>query len=349
MVEDVIFLRQFPRKETLVPFGFTEQSGKYVFEAEILDGSFHVTVTVEGNSVTGRVTDAETGDDYVPARMESGGGSFAARIREAYIAVLEQVREQCFTELPFLFPQTNRVAVNIFETYGESMDHPFEKFPSYTVFRCRSNQKWYALFMDIPKQKLTGEKDDEIVEVLNVKIDPEDKDELLQAPGIYPSYHMNKNSWISILLDDTLTDETVMDLINKSRAYALSSGVKQAGSRTHWIVPANPKYYDIDAAFRKKKGVTWKQSSKISAGDIIYMYVGSPVSAIRYKCVVTKPDIPFSFSNENVSMKYIMEMDVLKVYPQEYCPFAKLNELGVKAVRGPRSAPPELIAHLEQE
>lgn len=36
---------------------------------------------------------------------------------------------------------------------------------------------------------------------------------------VFPSYHMNKQKWVSILLDDTFNIEEVMEYINYSRDY----------------------------------------------------------------------------------------------------------------------------------
>ena len=47
---------------------------------------------------------------------------------------------------------------------------------------------------------------DEIVEVMNLKADPDLIPRLVQADGICPAWHMNKKHWISVLLDDTLED-----------------------------------------------------------------------------------------------------------------------------------------------
>ena len=61
-----------------------------------------------------------------------------------------------------------------------------------------------------------------------------------------------------------------------------------------WIIPCNPKYYNVKCAMTDLKIVDWKQSNKnISAGDIVYIYVGSPISAIKYQCKVNKANIPF--------------------------------------------------------
>lgn len=34
--------------------------------------------------------------------------------------------------------------------------------------------------------------------------------------SIFPAYHMNKNNWITLILDGSLKDETIFELIRKS-------------------------------------------------------------------------------------------------------------------------------------
>ena len=34
--------------------------------------------------------------------------------------------------------------------------------------------------------------------------------------GIYDAYHMNKKSWVSIILNDTVSDELIIKLIDNS-------------------------------------------------------------------------------------------------------------------------------------
>ena len=38
----------------------------------------------------------------------------------------------------------------IMENYNASTDYPWLKYPNYEVFRHCSNQKWFALIMDVP-------------------------------------------------------------------------------------------------------------------------------------------------------------------------------------------------------
>ena len=62
-------------------------------------------------------------------------------------------------------------------------------------------------------------KDESIVEIVNIKIMPDEFDDLLKINGIYEAYHMNKKNWISILLNDSLDDELLFKLLDNSYKY----------------------------------------------------------------------------------------------------------------------------------
>lgn len=57
---------------------------------------------------------------------------------------------------------------------------------------------------------------EETVEVLNVKCDPELASILRDENGILPAYHMNKEHWISILLDGSVSMEEIFQLLDTS-------------------------------------------------------------------------------------------------------------------------------------
>lgn len=44
-----------------------------------------------------------------------------------------------------------------------------------------------------------------------------------------------------------------------------------------WVIPCNPKYYDIVAAFDNLDVIEWKQSTNTSVGDTVYIYVGEKI------------------------------------------------------------------------
>ena len=102
----------------------------------------------------------------------------------------------------------------IAETYNSDPEYPWADHPEYAVFRHGSNRKWFALIMDIPGSKLGL--DAETVSIPNLKNDPIMSGSLRNEPGIFPAYHMNKESWISVLLDGTVPDEKLKMLLDIS-------------------------------------------------------------------------------------------------------------------------------------
>lgn len=82
------------------------------------------------------------------------------------------------------------------------------------VLRRADNHKWYALIMTIPGEKLGLSAD--MVDILNVKCDPVLVASLRTQEGYRPAYHMNKERWLTILLDCSVPDESIQQLIDLS-------------------------------------------------------------------------------------------------------------------------------------
>ncbi len=101
------------------------------------------------------------------------------------------------------------------EEYGKEEEYLWAKYPNYAVFRHSVNRKWFAVVMDVPKNKL-GLAGDEIIDLLVVKCSNLLIGSLIQKRGFYPAYHMNKTNWISIALDGSVDDEEIKMLINMS-------------------------------------------------------------------------------------------------------------------------------------
>ncbi len=86
--------------------------------------------------------------------------------------------------------------------YGTEAEYLFDKYPGFAVLR-HPNKKWYGVVMDLSREKL-GLPGEGMVDALNVKCDPVMSGSLRLQPGILPGYHMNKERWITILLDGTV-------------------------------------------------------------------------------------------------------------------------------------------------
>lgn len=104
-----------------------------------------------------------------------------------------------------------------------------------------------------------------------------------------------------------------------------------------WIIPSNPKYYDIVHAFDDTNEIDWKQGAGIQKGDTVYLYVGAPVSAVLYKCLVIETDIPYEYQNKNLTITALMKIRLEQKYQPDRFTFERLKkEFGIYAVRGPR-------------
>ena len=234
--------------------------------------------------------------------------------------------------------------------YKSEIEYLWLRDPNSAVFRHRDNQKWYGIVMKIPLSKL-GLNTDELVDVLNVKLDsPLLVDLLTREAGFFPGHHMNHSNWVSILLDGSVPLDEVYAWIDRSFLVTASAGTKQAARPPkEWLIPSNPKYFDIVHAFDDKNEINWKQGAGIKKGDTVYLYVGAPVSAILYKCKVTETDIPYRFRREGLTIRSLMKIRLLKRYDPERFTFAVLNEqYRIFAVRGPRGIPEDLSEDLKR-
>lgn len=158
---------------------------------------------------------------------------------------------------------------------------------------------------------------------------------------------MNKQKWVSILLDDSLKDEEVMEYIDWSRNFMIGKTSRKDNEPMFFIQPCNPKYYDLEAAFIKDNGVTgWKQSRKVNIGDICYMYIANPVGAVKYKCEVVETDIPFEYKSEDVSITKLMKIKLIKRIDNKI-DFKFLKSIGVSLIRGPVSITKDMAEKID--
>ncbi|MBQ6264664.1 MAG: MmcQ/YjbR family DNA-binding protein [Clostridia bacterium] len=237
------------------------------------------------------------------------------------------------------------------EKYDSEPEYLWARFPDYAVFRHSDNNKWFAIVMTVAGGKL-GLENKKQVEILNLKLsEPLFVDLLVRREGFLRGYHISRGNWISVLLDGTVPFDEIIPLLAESYAVTASKQKRQKlRPPKEWIIPANPKYYDIERAFDSETEIDWKQGAGIKTGDTVFMYVGAPVSAVLFKCKVIKTDIPFEYTDENLTISSLMRIKLEKRYATEEFTFDRLRkEFGIFAVRGPRGIPNSLSAALKDE
>ncbi|MCO5396671.1 MmcQ/YjbR family DNA-binding protein [Ralstonia soli] len=94
-------------------------------------------------------------------------------------------------------------------------DYPWDRYPSYAVFRHSGDQKWFCLLMNVPRSKL-GLDGEGVVDVIDVKARVEVVGALRKRPGFLPAYHMNKEHWVTVVLDGSVPEDEVFEVIDDS-------------------------------------------------------------------------------------------------------------------------------------
>ena len=344
-IEEELFRKAKIDFDKISKYGFKKEKSLYKYSKNIMNNTFRVDVEIdEKGIVKGKVYDLSFGDEYTNFRMEDSIGSFVGQVKAEFESLLKDIRSNCFNRKDFIYEQSNRIAKAIKEKYGDEPEFEWEKFPGYATFRNKDSKKWYGIIMNIDKSKLDGNATCEI-EIIDIKLDPKKIENLLKQDGFYPAYHMNKKSWITIILDNTISDEKIMNLIEESYSFTVENKDR---AKNEWIVPANPKYFDIEKALQKNNTITWKQSTDIKIDDIVYIYVGQPYSSIMYKFKVIEVNIPYEYKDKNLKMQKIMKIELIKRYEKGKLSFGKLKEFGVNAVRSQRYMPIDLSKYISE-
>ena len=235
------------------------------------------------------------------------------------------------------------------KTYGAEPAHPFRTYPDYISLNHSDTGKWFGLIMEIPADKLGIERGD-YVDIINVKADSFMIGSLRMEEGIYPAWHMNKDKWISVLLDGTVPLEQVTGLLDFSFALTASKEKKkEIRGPKDWLVPCNPKYHDIVHDFDHTDVIDWKQGANIRVGDTVYLYVTAPYSCIFYKTEVIAADIIVPPDSSIYShCKKLMTVRLLHRFEPGQYTFDRLrDEYDIGAIRSPRGITSSLKLELD--
>lgn len=214
-IEDNIFKRYSPDFDKLKEYGFKNLVLEKLFKNNLFKAV--ITVNTEGK-VSGTVYDLENDDEFLPLRVETNQGAFVGEVRAAYEELLEDIRDNCFSKKYYLYPQSNRITNLIISKYGDEPEFLWKTTPGTGVFRNPATKKWYLAILDIDRSKIQ-EKRTGLVEIALIKLSPENVEQITKQEHFYEGYHMNKKHWITVILDDSVSDEKIMELIEESYSF----------------------------------------------------------------------------------------------------------------------------------
>lgn len=215
----MIFEELFKRKTVDIPkavtFGFIQNNRDYVYETDVLDGTFllQIIITPDGNVDTNLIEKA-TEDEYVLYKT-SATGAFVGEVRKAIEAILIQVAKHCFNTEVFKSTQAKEIICYVSEKYGDELEFLWDKFPDNAIWRRKDNEKWYGALLTIKASKITLDRDTTI-EILDLRIKPEDIETTIDNKRFFTGYHMNKKHWYTLLLDGSIPTEEICRRIDES-------------------------------------------------------------------------------------------------------------------------------------
>ena len=215
----MVFKNKRLNRTKLLQHGFAVDGENFTRRENFLS-EFTLTITVDGRgNVTTEIFDAD-GEPYTLHRVEGASGKFVGTVRAEHERILSELAAQCFDDEIFIGRQTLKLIEHIREHFDGAPEFLWEKYPNYAVFRRADSRKWYALIARVPKKYLQLDGDGEL-EILNVRIEPAELDKIFDGQKYFRGWHMNKRSWLTVRLDDVLSDDELFARLEQS--YRLAS------------------------------------------------------------------------------------------------------------------------------
>ena len=196
-------------EDILINFGFQFEDNILVFKKNILNDEFRMEIKLICTDFEIEIYDLDFNGVYSLFSVDSANGEIVTAIREEVKDVLEKML--CLED--FVYEDILRY---VKERYNSTTVKPFKTNPDIKAL-VTPKGKWYALFLDVEYNKL--QKDslvDSKVKIVNLKHLSSEISTVIDNRNIFPSYHMNKNHWISVVLDNNIDIEYVKELIELS-------------------------------------------------------------------------------------------------------------------------------------
>ncbi|MDE7182387.1 MAG: MmcQ/YjbR family DNA-binding protein [Clostridia bacterium] len=212
-----IFAYKSPNYNKLVSFGFIKDGEWYSYVTEIYNGQFEMRVHISAahGEVKTELIDLATGEPYTLHLVAEASGTFVGAVRAEYERVLQEISDKCFKKDVFKSDIAHKVIEYVRGKYGDELEYLWQTFPSNAVWRRKDNKKWYGILLLLSKRKL-GLDSDEVVDVIDLRIDPEVLPEIMDGERYFAGYHMNKKSWFTMCLDGSVPFEEICTWLDKS-------------------------------------------------------------------------------------------------------------------------------------
>ena len=221
----------------LKSFGFIKKDDSYYYEKNILD-EFKIIIEIKDEKVTSKIIDLNLLDEYLAVDIKGATGEYVGKVKDRYENEINNFINSCTDVDIYKSKYIKEIIKYVKDKYHDDLEFLWEKFSDTSIVRNKQNNKWYLVFMIITKDKL-GDFEEKEIEVIDIRYDKGDIDKIIDNKNIFPGFHMNKNSWITIILDDNIDINYVKMLIDNS--YDLSLGEKKLDKKVYEYLTLIPK------------------------------------------------------------------------------------------------------------
>ncbi|WP_300082245.1 MmcQ/YjbR family DNA-binding protein [uncultured Thomasclavelia sp.] len=205
--------------DRLIEYGFILKEDNYYYEKVINDGVFKIVIEINKQQKIAKVIDLLNDQEYNLVDVKGATGNFVGKIKEIYEALINDIIDKCSDVDVFKSKQTIAIINYVKAKYDNDLEFLWKKSPKNAIWRNQNNRKWYGAVLVISKDKLKIESN-EMVEILDLRYQKNDIKNIIDNYKIFPGYHMNKDNWITIILDGRVELEEIYQLIDNS--YQLS-------------------------------------------------------------------------------------------------------------------------------
>ena len=309
-----VFERSVINYNRLLEYGFNNLDGKYIYETRILNDSFKMNVVISDKEKYSKLVDLESDTEYALVDVEDAVGEFVGKVRYEYEKILDEIFEKCTTKEVFKSSQAKEVIEYIRKKYSDELEFLWEKFDDNAIWRNKQNSKWYGALLIVSK-KVFNENSDEKVEIIDLRYQKDKIESVIDGKLIFPGYHMNKQSWITIKLDYSINNEELFKLIDNS--YQLSVGNK-CGLAGNGLAQ---KVFEYLTTIPKGKVVTYKQVAEHLGNKGLARVVGNILHKNPdgdkypcYKVLNSKGELAeaFVFGGKNVQKERLEKQSILE-------------------------------------
>jgi len=219
--EKEVFQNYVPNEAKLLSYGFIKLNGMFCLSHDIRGGEFTLEIKIIGNEVSTKLQENADGEEYVLYKINHSVGDFAGKIRNEISNILLDIKNKCFDKPTFENPLALEIISYLHHNYNEGLEYLWADSDN-AIIRRSDNKKWYVIFMLLPLKKLSISSND-IEPIIVIRGCGKDID----YRNVFPGFHMNKKSWISLVLDGRVDLASTISLVETSRLLATKSTKKK--------------------------------------------------------------------------------------------------------------------------